>query len=425
MKKLNFILIVLCLSILSIIFPNNTSASTASTTDYYVSTQGSDSNLGTESSPWKTIQKAANTVKQGDKVYIRGGIYNERVTLQTSGSEDNYITFINYPGEVPTIDGTGIDWGYDWDSLFEFDAKDYINLTGLRVINSSWFGIGSTQDFTGSENIIVQNCSTYNTKASGIIFKNGRNIILDGNSIEDACNGSAATQEGITLNNTTNFEIKNNHVFNITNVVPGAGGEGIDVKNGSTNGKIYNNTVNDVFKVSIYVDAFSKHQYNIEVYGNTIYNTTMGIAVATEASGFLENIRIYDNLVYNCVNWGLAVLGEGEDTNYTHAMKDISFENNTTKNIGDGDIFLNNAEAKNVVVMNNIFGGSATSIPIFVHGANLEETTIDHNLLNRVAEGHPTGTNSIVGDAKFVNIDPEKGNLDFRLSFNSLVSERE
>lgn len=46
---------------------------------YYVAVNGNDSNLGTENQPWKTIQKAANTLTAGDVVYIKAGIYHERI----------------------------------------------------------------------------------------------------------------------------------------------------------------------------------------------------------------------------------------------------------------------------------------------------------------------------------------------------------
>ena len=78
-------------------------------TTYYVSTLGSDNNAGTLAAPWRTIQKAANTVKAGDTVQVRGGMYNEIVTMKTSGNASSgYITFQNYPGESPIVDGTGL-----------------------------------------------------------------------------------------------------------------------------------------------------------------------------------------------------------------------------------------------------------------------------------------------------------------------------
>ncbi len=51
---------------------------------YYVSTSGSDSNPGTQSQPWKTIQKAANTVAAGDTVTVDAGTYNERINVSRS-----------------------------------------------------------------------------------------------------------------------------------------------------------------------------------------------------------------------------------------------------------------------------------------------------------------------------------------------------
>src|SRR5271157_1331831 len=47
---------------------------------YYVSATGSDSNPGTSSAPFKTIQKAADTVPAGSIVDVIGST-NERVTV--------------------------------------------------------------------------------------------------------------------------------------------------------------------------------------------------------------------------------------------------------------------------------------------------------------------------------------------------------
>lgn len=73
---------------------------------YYVSTTGSDiTGNGTLSSPWQTIQKAADIMKAGDTCIIRGGIYEETVTLQTSGTLANPINFKAYTGESVTVSG--------------------------------------------------------------------------------------------------------------------------------------------------------------------------------------------------------------------------------------------------------------------------------------------------------------------------------
>src|SRR6202008_541842 len=65
---------------------------------FYVSTTGSDSNPGTISSPWRTIQHAANSVQAGDTVYVRGGVYHESVSISVSGAVvAGPITFQTYP----------------------------------------------------------------------------------------------------------------------------------------------------------------------------------------------------------------------------------------------------------------------------------------------------------------------------------------
>ncbi len=105
---------------------------------YYVSTTGDDSNPGTESQPWRTIQHAAETMTAGDTVLIRGGVYNERVFTTLSGNTtDGYITFSAYPNETPVIDGTGVTTG---DNGFVI-SHSYIKLIGLEIRNWDENGI--------------------------------------------------------------------------------------------------------------------------------------------------------------------------------------------------------------------------------------------------------------------------------------------
>ncbi|WP_442950115.1 right-handed parallel beta-helix repeat-containing protein [Paenibacillus sp. HW567] len=73
---------------------------------YYVSTTGNDiTGTGTLSNPWKTIQKAADTMIAGDTCIIRGGTYRETVTLHTSGTSANPINFKAYTGETVIVSG--------------------------------------------------------------------------------------------------------------------------------------------------------------------------------------------------------------------------------------------------------------------------------------------------------------------------------
>lgn len=66
------------------------------TSVFYVDTDNgsaSDSNPGTQSLPWKTIQHAATTATAGAKVIVRAGEYNEFIIPANSGTASNPIVF--------------------------------------------------------------------------------------------------------------------------------------------------------------------------------------------------------------------------------------------------------------------------------------------------------------------------------------------
>ena len=143
------------------VFPASATGST-----YYVSTSGSNSNPGTLAQPWKTIQKAANTVTQGDTVYIRGGTYNEKITFSNvQGTSTSWIKFAPYNSESVIVSGSGIGTGYD--GIFEFnDGCKYIRITGLEIKNTNGHGIF----MLGGEikNIRIDHCIIHNCQSSGI-----------------------------------------------------------------------------------------------------------------------------------------------------------------------------------------------------------------------------------------------------------------
>ena len=69
---------------------------------YYLSSSGDDSNPGTRDAPWRTMQKAVDTLKPGDTVLVRGGQHEGVHTgwsFENSGTEAKPITVTNYPGE--------------------------------------------------------------------------------------------------------------------------------------------------------------------------------------------------------------------------------------------------------------------------------------------------------------------------------------
>lgn len=339
---------------------------------FYVSKNGSDSNPGTFEKPWQTISKATYSLRPGDTVYIREGTYAERVCLRNSGAPEKYITYSAYPGDKVTIDGAGIDWGYDWDSLLALSSQSYIRIVGLKVVNSRWFGIGDSPDENGCSNIIISNCTTYNTRSSGIFIAFASGLTVEGNNVSLAC--TSPSQEAISICRVDNFIVRNNMVSDFAR-------EGIDVKDGCTNGSVYNNEVlrggrgDSVGRPGIYIDSSSQHQYNIEVYGNRVSDCPTGICLASEAGGFLEHVNVHDNAVSNC-EWGL---GMGDwNAGYTHQMNDLSFTSNTIYNMSEGGIRLQNDEARNVVVKDNVFSRSISQ-PIALLSVNWQELTLSNN----------------------------------------------
>jgi parallel beta-helix repeat protein len=315
-------------------------------TTYYVSPTGSDSNPGTEAQPWRTIQKAADTLVAGDTVYIKAGTYQERVIPQNSGSAGNYIVYAAYPGHTVTIDGAGITLPEWWGGLFDVSEKSYIEISGLRIINAGPHlnNVGILVD--ESSHIIVEGNTTYNTTSSGIGVWGSDNIIIDHNEVELACNGGE--QECITVAGTDTFEIKNNHVHHGG---PGTnGGEGIDAKDGSSFGRIFQNHVHHVVRVGIYVDAWDKHTYNIEVFGNVVHDIPgNGFALASEMGGLLENIKLYNNVAYNNQWCGVHLHECCTDHRPVHDVKVI---NNTFYDNGwelwGGGILVENPDAQTV-----------------------------------------------------------------------------
>ena len=67
---------------------------------YFVATWGNDGSNGSLGTPFRSIQRAANSANWGDTVQIEGGTYHETVTPPHSG-----VRFMNYAGQSVTIDG--------------------------------------------------------------------------------------------------------------------------------------------------------------------------------------------------------------------------------------------------------------------------------------------------------------------------------
>jgi len=97
--------------------PTPTSTPTpGSGSTFYVSPSGSDSASGSSSAPWRTIQKAADTLNAGQTAIVAGGNYGERVSISRSGTQASPITMKVVSGadaQLLGFDVTGNDWVLD------------------------------------------------------------------------------------------------------------------------------------------------------------------------------------------------------------------------------------------------------------------------------------------------------------------------
>jgi hypothetical protein len=387
-------------------------------TTYYVAPTGSDSNPGTEAQPWRTIQKAANTLDAGDTVYIRAGTYQEQVEALNSGSGGNYITYAAYPGDTVTIDGSGISLPSYETGLFVVEDVSYVKVSGLRMVNSGPNDNNAGIYVDNAHYIIIENNYTYNTVSSGIGVWDGSNVIIDGNEVRLACNDGE--QEDITVSGTDTFEVKNNHVHDGG---PGTnGGEGITIKGGATNGLVFGNHVHDIIygeRTCIYIDAWgTQPTSNIQVYQNTLHNCAAGITLASEDGGLVRDIWIYNNVIYGNQSNGLEIGDWGEFGVFVHPVQSITFTNNTVYDNGSmgwGAGFCNlNSDVQDIVVRNNIFSQNETAQIINESTASL---TVDHNLIDGT-QADPNaidGTDYVTGDPLFVDV----AGADFRLQGTS------
>ncbi len=268
-------------------------------------------------------------------------------------------------------------------------------MSGLRVVNAS-----GGFDTTGirvdhSNHILIARNYISNTESSGIGVWNSNNVVVDGNEIVGANNGGA--EENLSVDTSYDVEVKNNNVHNGVNSPKG--GEGINIKNGSYNVKVYKNWVHDNPKYAFGLDGFSIYSHDIEFYDNIANNCASGFVVESEAGAAVDNVKVYNNIAYNNEGPGLYMPNWGR--NFSGLKSNIYFVNNTTYNNSYGAAILN-VSVQNIVVRNNIISRNVNAPQIQVASGAQAQTFVDHNLFYGV--GGPVGTYALVGTPLFVNI---------------------
>ena len=115
-----------CLSLISLVAMLILGARLAYATTYYVDPSGSDSNGGSQSSPFQTVGHAASVAQAGDTVDVDDGSYPETITLPRSGTISAPITFQSVNPQGAKIDGTG-------NNTLNLNGQSYIIINGFEI----------------------------------------------------------------------------------------------------------------------------------------------------------------------------------------------------------------------------------------------------------------------------------------------------
>jgi len=144
-------------------------AARAGATEYWVTTTGEDANPGTSASPWRTLQKAVNTVVAGDTVNIGDGQWQEHLMIAQSGSSSAPITFRAAPGATPILDGASFTGG-KYDTIVGISGASNLVIDGLTLRNSPGFGVSVVGD---SRNVRLLNLDIHHCNGPGALWIEG------------------------------------------------------------------------------------------------------------------------------------------------------------------------------------------------------------------------------------------------------------
>ena len=373
--------------------------------DYYVDDQGNDSNPGSESSPFRTINKAIEAVAAGGTIYVMDGIYRDEsagvplvsfyedhtqqdsagnnhvysnsenlnnphvVTINKAGNEtDGYITIKNYPNHSPKIifDGQG--------GIKLGPNVNYVIVEGFEVEGPSQ-SITYTQAIMNRRNRITlkesinqnnNNHSYFSGKGIWGGYDDHHHIIIRNNVVHDT------PGSGIRFNDSDHITIENNTVYNTTWWTSSA-----------SSAVVFAETIS----IS---EEDNTDEIKMIIRANTVYNNWNRIPFYM--SSFPDNAQPpngnYGNAGYSTILDGQGLYVTRSDPNYNGTFL---FENNLCVNNGKNGINFDRSNASSALIRNNT---------IYFNGA--------HDLVQDISEsveGNPRhGGQKVAGiKANYVN----------------------
>jgi len=433
-RSLSLVVLWMCAFIL--IFVSLSAAYGQSSASFYVATTGADSNPGTEKAPWRTVQHAADTARAGSTVNVRGGVYEELVTIKLSGNAaDGYITFRSYPGETAVLDAEHI-VPTGRSAIITIHDQSYVRIEGFEVRNFrtaehrltplgiSVMGAGShiellknnvhhiEQTFNGRDGpghgANGFGIAVYGTDARTPISE----LVIDGNEVHHLQTGSS---ESLVVNgNVTNFRITHNRVHDNNNI-------GIDVigfertapdpavdqaRDGVVSGNlVYNITSkgnpaygDDVNSDGIYVDGGTR----ILIEQNVMHDVDFGIELASEHKDRATSyITARNNLIYHCHTAGVSIGGyapERGHTDHSTVVNNTLYDNDTS-GTGSGEFQMQWNMADDIFENNIVYAGARCLITLNRSQVDKQKppVAIDHNLYYCASGANASTWNELAG----------------------------
>jgi hypothetical protein len=388
-------------------------------TSYYVATTGNDSNSGTQAAPWRTVQHAADTARAGSTVTVRGGIYEELVSINASGNaSDGFITFRSYPGETVVLDAAHFTPS-GRQAILTIHNQSYVRIEGLEIRNfrtaqHRLSPLGISVMGSGSHIELLKNnvhhieqtfdgrdapghgdngfgIAVYGTDAKTPIT----DLIIEGNEVHHLKTGSS---ESLVVNgNVTNFRITHNVVHDNNNI-------GIDVigfertapdpafdqaRDGVvSNNLVYNITSrgnpayrNEENSDGIYVDGGTR----ILIEQNVMHDVDFGIELASEHKDRATSYIIArNNLIYHSHTAGVSIGGYASERGHADhcTVVNNTLYDNDTSATGSGELQMQWNMADNIFANNIVYAGSRCLISSNKSQVdkNQSAVTIDHNI---------------------------------------------
>jgi hypothetical protein len=385
---------------------------------FYVSTAGSDSNAGTPSAPWRTIQHAADTAQAGSTVNVRSGVYEELLSINVSGNaSDGFITFRSAPGETAILDASHFTPA-GRQGVLTIHNQSYVRIEGFEIRNFhtaehrlaplgiSVMGAGSHIELLKNNVHHIEQTfpdrdspgsggngfgiAVYGTDAKTPIT----DLIIDGNEVHHLKTGSS---ESLVVNgNVTNFRITHNVVHDNNNI-------GIDVigfertapdpavdqaRDGVVSGNlVYNITSkgnpayqNEENSDGIYVDGGTR----ILIERNIMHDVDFGIELASEHKGRATSyITARNNLIYHSHTAGVSIGGYAPERGHTDhcTVVNNTLYDNDRSGTGSGEFQMQWNMADDVFENNIVYAGSHCLIAVNKSqiDKNQPPVTIDHN----------------------------------------------